>query len=530
MGYSEAYCHLCGVSFNIGRHRAVGEPLVATFGGEDGLGTDPADLDLAACAEKGCVFALRPPDDPDDDQQAEEPYESDSDYDSSDAMSLPDDNNSNHLQTPSTDEALYHTFLSNTLRTANPRDYAGEPVALFAAATTKQTDTLIPIPIPSAPESPPDDLEHIPAPTCGSDPTAYPGSAISLAEMRGCRTAQFLIHKSQAAEPWRPDGLHEDWEVTGDWFLSGLCDGMRSRDCGFPDVWPARGGVRTVRADNVTFQPVDPHEIAMPIHPWCLDIFIRQSKQHFQKVDLDKLFNWRNSEFSYEEFHAFPRAADVFEARERWWNHVPGKEYLAANPLYVPGLPGLLAEATQQKSGSRGLDDGQQKTAVSCDPLGSLPLDLRLHLVGFLGAEDLAALRAASRAFTDLPNSVWYRLVREEMPWLWEAWGAVGMEEHTPSWWTTVTVREARFMYEARKHYAEVLRDESPDDQGLVDYLAPRPVGVPELVKLEKATTDWHYVYTQIKSRWGRLKGLRNRQRIWLDVEEIIRRMQVAEG
>lgn len=43
-------------------------------------------------------------------------------------------------------------------------------------------------------------------------------------------------------------------------------------------------------------------------------------------------------------------------------------------------------------------------------------------IIGFLGSIDITSLRAASRAFTHFPNSVGYRLIREEMPWLWEAW------------------------------------------------------------------------------------------------------------
>jgi hypothetical protein len=70
--------------------------------------------------------------------------------------------------------------------------------------------------------------------------------------MRGCRTAQFLVHKS-ASELWQPDGLHETWETSEDWFLSGVCDGLVSRDSGSPTVWPKRGGVRCLQTDNVNF-------------------------------------------------------------------------------------------------------------------------------------------------------------------------------------------------------------------------------------------------------------------------------------
>ena len=77
--------------------------------------------------------------------------------------------------------------------------------------------------------------------------SAYSTNIISPKEARGCRTAQFLLHKSSV---WQPDELHEKWEINGDWALSGICDGMPSRDCDIPTVWPARGGIEELEADN----------------------------------------------------------------------------------------------------------------------------------------------------------------------------------------------------------------------------------------------------------------------------------------
>lgn len=82
-----------------------------------------------------------------------------------------------------------------------------------------------------------------------SDST-YSINIIFPEEARGCRTAQFLHHKNSV---WQPDELHEPWEVNGDWALSGICDGMPSRDCDIPTVWPARGGVEQLEADNSSY-------------------------------------------------------------------------------------------------------------------------------------------------------------------------------------------------------------------------------------------------------------------------------------
>ncbi|KAH6964598.1 hypothetical protein DER45DRAFT_642028 [Fusarium avenaceum] len=59
MGYSEIYCHICGVSFNINRFRTIKEPRSAT------LGDDPDELTLEECAEREtCYFIYRHPYDP----------------------------------------------------------------------------------------------------------------------------------------------------------------------------------------------------------------------------------------------------------------------------------------------------------------------------------------------------------------------------------------------------------------------------------------------------------------------------------
>jgi hypothetical protein len=219
-------------------------------------------LELEECMKNGCTFVLKFLKEEDDDLENDPDYEPDeadydgklyeygSDYESDDAMSISADDE--HEQEDRTeDDALYRDFLSKTIH-RQPR--VGEPVGAYLfSPETQRTDTLIPITSESLPEEyDPEDLEHIPGPGC-RQAIAYPGASISLAEMRGCRTAQFLVHKTCAKGKWKPDGFNEDWEMGEDWFLSGVCDGMTSRDCGYPTVWPARGGVVVVAADNINF-------------------------------------------------------------------------------------------------------------------------------------------------------------------------------------------------------------------------------------------------------------------------------------
>jgi hypothetical protein len=278
----------------------------------------------------------------------------------------------------------------------------------------------------------------------------------------------------------------------------------------------------------------------MPFHPWCFDIFCRQSKVQFQHINVSGLMTWRNYEFDRDAAHSFPRAGEVNKARNQWWNHEDGSEHLVANPLYVPGLPALLRDAVHEEVtlDSTSSHEAMKLSRVmrSCytpshtgqsDPFYSLPPEIRLMVIDNLCSSSITSLSLASRAFTDLPNSVWYRLVRNEMPWLWEAW-----EEsecmHAPLPWTKITTAEIKSMVKERSVYSQVLFECSysrEDAEKAAEWRFPLQLAKPDEVKLLRANTDWYRVFTQIHLNWGNLKGLQNRQRIWTDVEEVVRRI-----
>jgi hypothetical protein len=83
----------------------------------------------------------------------------------------------------------------------------------------------------------------------------------------------------------------------------------------------------------------------MPFHPWCFDIFCRQSKVRLNRINISGIIKWRDAESSNKDFYGFPWSGDVIEGQRQWWEHFPGKEYLAATPLYVPGLRPILLNA-----------------------------------------------------------------------------------------------------------------------------------------------------------------------------------------
>ncbi|EKV06411.1 hypothetical protein PDIG_77780 [Penicillium digitatum PHI26] len=501
------YCHLCGVSFNIIFRLKSGELDVP--GPQDGQ-CNETDTTSSTDSEDA---APDPEYNSQQNKEDPEPYEYDSDYESTHCMSLDGEKEeSEDGNTDTNDDPERQMYYNWALQTFNPR-----------SATRGDSELRV---------------GYFDSPMSG-----YSTDAISPEEARGCRTAQFLMRKTSSMEQWQADQLHEPWEVSGDWSLSGICDGTPSRDTGIPTVWPARNGIEDIEADNVNLaaQETLPDDIAMPFHPWCFDIFCRQSKVQFQCVNASGLMAWRNAEFDWGAVESFPRAEEVKSSQEQWWSHQPGTEYLVANPLYIPGLPEILLKATK-KEGKCDLHDSydeikssQSATSRSIpfhnsqvDLFSFLPAEIRLMIIDHLRANDITSLCIASRAFTELPNSVWYRLVRRELPWLWEAWDESECI-HSPSLWTSVTTKEIKSIIRARNTYAKALCEDFFTEQAaerVAEYRFPLSVIMPDQVKLHHENTDWCRVLVQIHLNWDKLKGLRNRQRIWMDVEEVVRRIR----
>ena len=100
------------------------------------------------------------------------------------------------------------------------------------------------------------------------------------------------------------------------------------------------------------------------------------------------------------------------------------------------------------------------------DPFSPLSAEITSMILNHLGSKDIANLRLATPVFRQLPTIMFRRLLLEEMPWFFEA------------------------------------KD------------------------LDVAKYNWHELYCALKWSWKDLKGLRNRRRIWRDLEEILRRIE----
>ena len=182
----------------------------------------------------------------------------------------------------------------------------------------------------------------------------------------------------------------------------------------------------------------------------------------------------------YDEFKGeLPRTRGVILARQQSWYHEPGFEYLAANPVNLPGLPAMLKSSQSRCGGSSEDISGPEfeycqthKASKGfrtgrADPFRSVPTEVTSMVLEYLSSKDIASLRLATRAFRQIPHLLFRRLLLEDMPWMWE-------------------VEEIRT--------GEI--------------------------------ADWHQLYCAIKFDWAGFKGLQNRKRIWNDAEEIVRRIQ----
>jgi len=281
----------------------------------------------------------------------------------------------------------------------------------------------------------------------------------------------------------------------------------------------------------------------MPFHPTCFNIFKRLSKQHFGKIDVHGLMVWRSSAFA-DGRRSFSSDPNVEKAREQWWAHHAGDEYLAANPLYVPALASIFEAARADDPGFSPRNSAfAPLTTLSSANTGrntetedrflTLPQELREHILDYLDSKDIAALRLTSRAFHDLPISLWFKLLKREMPWLWEVYSA-----QKPSFWTALEVLDLKRENTEKEEWTKMMdlkrykiSYEMPD---ILDAWAedqPQFVGIDPMEKaqrmadsvgrmLEREGTNWYLLYKGIRK--AKLKGLRNRERIWRDVERIV--------
>lgn len=287
----------------------------------------------------------------------------------------------------------------------------------------------------------------------------------------------------------------------------------------------------------------------MPFHPTCFDIYKLLSKARFGRVEINSLMEWLKIFKQPPGYGRFARDPAVERGEDQWWNHNQGDEFLAANPIFVPALEPILRSAVHEEttfSPQNGAFVVPEVAAyiVSSDPFMGLPREITDSIVEHLDSRDISHLRLSSRAFRQLRISLWYNLLRKEMPWLWEVWS-----DEKPSYWASAsltdiigeTYMKPKFEAELRS-YRAVIKAEMPEI--FEDWCAAEPAFNDWAVtsqdlhaalmpfKVPRSQTNWYHLYRDITVHWKDLKGLQNRQRIWKDIEEITSHLEYfrAEG
>jgi hypothetical protein len=397
-------------------------------------------------------------------------------------------------------------------------------------------------------------IEHIAGPDCNNI-NAYSGHEISADEMRGCQTLQCLVRKPKG---YIFDNLpdDEDFETTGEFFLSGLGDHMPSRDYNSPRVAPDRHGCGRPHAENCMWQKDEAHDYAMPFHPTCLEVYKRVSTLSLGRIDVNVLTSWWSLEADYDSFSAFKgnlRDPNVYNCGKQNWEHLKGTEYLVANPLHIPQLRDIFAAAVDTapdfspRNGAFGiLESMEEPTGI--DPFDSLPVELRTQVLDHLSSKDIASLRLASRVFSQLPVSYFQSLLQRECPWLWEAWPTrLHPEQGSYPKWAFMSTAEVVETSERQAkdfaildNYCQMVKEDIPESSPVIDAAYEAQfLAIQDAHRLQNDSedskpfylpptkTNYFTLYTLITRHWQQLRGLQNRKRIWKDCVEILRRVAV---
>ncbi|KAI7337097.1 calcium ATPase [Hortaea werneckii] len=398
----------------------------------------------------------------------------------------------------------------------------------------------------------PEYQEHLAGPGCTST-SGYNGHKISAREMQHVISCQCLAEKR---DDWRPEPGDRDFELKAEHcFLTGISKG---------GVWeldvtglaPVRHGVSETDIENdnpaeIQQFGLDTGELcALPMHPRYFELFQRISIRCFGRVDIDGLWRLREEKGNYvNRFEGMPRNPDVELVSEQWYSARPGTEYLAADPVDVPGLSTLI-QSCLVKEGDvcESVFDTPEHikdSAEHFDPFSMLPPELQQTLLWQLSRQDVANLRLVSPAFRQLPQSYFRRLVETEMPWLWELsdlpkhsidFYRLWCRLHEADGGSQQDMQEREGLEQTPNGELNALPDELESEGTGVS--SPLPTGssagwdkrTPKVQGKTEAAVQAGYENGMCQRKPENvLLGLRNRRRIWQDLNVIVRMISELE-
>ncbi|CZR49868.1 uncharacterized protein FPRO_16075 [Fusarium proliferatum ET1] len=274
-------------------------------------------------------------------------------------------------------------------------------------------------------------LEHIASLSCQSL-QGINGHVLSVAQMKNCRNVRFLVPKPSMWKADLSDQLFDGssdnlFYVSGESSGSNMIEGRRFR--GIHSLYPPRHGLKDISTSWVYVDEgcmeLDYSLVPLPVHSYCLDIYAKASLRRLGHVDLNGLWHWRemrNMPASYGLEDRIPEPIrkqihlpELRRARTQWdypWLHIPGDEWLVANPVEIPGISRVL-ESCMKELCLKGYE--QQPTGLL-----ALPAEIIHHILSFLVISDVESTAKACRAMFMLAQPSFRETIVRDMPWLWE--------------------------------------------------------------------------------------------------------------
>lgn len=271
------------------------------------------------------------------------------------------------------------------------------------------------------------------------------------------------------------------------------------------------------------------------------------SLERFGKVMIDDLrMLWLTHNEHCVRFAVSQGPSDVALVNEQFYEALPGTEYLAANPLHVPQLDKLIESCLVKSSGGSDVVFGTGgHCSTSNDPFSALSPELKAMIIEMLGRQDVANLRLVSRSFQQIPQSYFRGLVADEMPWIW--WDIKDFLPTEVDWfklWCRLSaadggsqVDETERILLSRVEYGqyeqalakfrvedqEQVGDKQCNDEGVYVYTDEQKEKIKAIVRERmEAAKAW--------PKPTEVKGLRNRRRIYRDINEILDEIAKSPG
>ncbi len=305
----------------------------------------------------------------------------------------------------------------------------------------------------------------------------------------------------------------------------------------------------------------------VPVHSYCLDIYAKASYRQLDRVDLDGLFHWRKIQSCPESYGVGElsprRRPEVERAREHMdhpWHHVPGDEWLVANPVEIQGIREALAACMS-------CHIGEDQVCGPRSWLLTIPAENIDYILAFLDVSDVSAVANSCRRLYKRSQSFFKGHVTKNMSWLWElfednhyppspdwpiTWDPlcppgltppllpIGLEskEDEDDRWTQIIADDpemeevgnvARALNDLRREetFGPYRAKQEASLREWQDFRAGVETWIrhlPGLISANRDTgsPDWIRMWRLFSPTTTRFQGMRNRARIWGDCEQII--------